>query len=418
MAPTSNLPLFYFGVAHASLAAALAVLVAAPALPGPFFFHPRMMALIHLLTVGWLSGSILGAFYIVGPLVLRMPLPVGRTDWVLAMAFTGGVSGLAWHAWQAQFDSVAWSAVPVGAAFAWLGLRAALGLRTAVVPWPVALHVALAFANLLAAVLYAGVIAWDKARGALGYSPMLLAFAHAHLAAVGWAVMMVVGIGYRLIPMFLPSAMPSGATPAWSAVLIEAGLIIVVLSLPAGHWLLPAGALLIVAGLLVFARILRRSLRRPVPRPPALPARDWSLWQSFTALGWLAVAVVSGMLLTLLAPSQWTVRLMWVYGVAGLVGFLAQMVVGMQGRLVPMYVWYRAWARRPGPPPEVAANALPASRWARPIFGLWCGGMPVLVWGLAAHNPGATRVAAGLLLAGVLTNAAYLASMLRRATPR
>lgn len=412
MRPSSNLPLFYFGVAHVSLALACAALVAWPGLPGPFFFHPKMMAVIHLMTLGWLSGSILGAFYIVAPLALRMPLPVGRVDWALAVLYSVGLAGLVWHAWFAEFDGVALSAISVGAAFVWLAQRAWRGLWTAVVPWPVKLHVALAFVNLLAAVVYGAVIGWDKARGTLGYSPMLLAFAHAHLAAVGWAVMMVVGLGYRLIPMFVPAAMPTGASLAWSAILIEAGLVVLVLALPAGHFTLPLGAGLIVAGLLVFVTHIRRALGRRMPRPPQLPVRDWSTWHTHSALAWLGMAMASGLVLTVLEPSPATVPLMWWYGTAGLVGFLTQIVVGMQGRLVPMYLWYRAWDRQPGLPPAVAANALPSARWAKPIFIVWVVAVPLLAGGLAVNSPAATAVAAGLMLCGVALNAAYLRAML------
>jgi hypothetical protein len=415
MAPTSNLPLFYFGVAHVSLALACVALLVWPGLPGPFFFHPKMVAVAHLVTVGWLSGSILGAFYIVAPMALRMPLPVGRVDWAMAVGFAGGLAGIVWHAWFAEFDGVAWSAIPVGAAFLWLAQRAWRGLWTAVVPWPVKLHVTLAFMNLLAAAVYGGVIGWDKARGSLGYSPMLMAFAHAHLAAIGWALMMVVGLSYRLIPMFLPAAMPTGASLAWSAILIEAGLVVLVLALPAGHATLPLGAALIVAGVIAFVRQIRGALAHRMPRPPALPARDWSTWQTHTALAWLGVSMVCGLLLTILEPSPTTVRLMWLYGAGGLVGFLTQIVVGMQGRLVPMYLWYWAWDRNPGPPPQVAANALPSAEWAKPVFLMWLLAVPLLVGGLTANSPAATAVAAGLLLMGVATNAAYLGWMLRRA---
>ncbi|HQX80629.1 MAG TPA: hypothetical protein PKW63_02670 [Vicinamibacterales bacterium] len=414
MSPSSNLPLLYFGVAHVSLALACVALVAWPGLPGPFFFHPKMVALIHLLTVGWLTGSILGAFYIVAPLALRMPFPVTRVDWILALGFGAGLAGMVLQAWAARYDAFVLYALPVGLACLWVALRAWRGLMTAVVPWPVKLHIALAFVNLIAAIGYGGIIGWDKARGTLAYSPMLLAFAHAHLAAIGFALMMVVGLSYRLIPMFLPAAMPTGASLAWSAVLIEAGLIVLVLALPGGHPAVAAGALLIVAGLVMFVRKIRGALAHRMPRPPALPARDWSTWQTHTALLWLGVAIVSGLILTMKPVSSSTIPLMWVYGTAGLVGFLTQIVVGMQGRLVPMYLWYRAWALHPGAPPAVAANALPSAAWARPLFVIWVAAVPTLTWGFASHNSAATNAGAGLLLCGVLTNAAYLLSMMRR----
>ncbi len=414
MSPSSNLPLLYFGVAHLSLALACAVLVMWPGLPGPFFFHPRMVALVHMLTVGWLTGSILGAFYIVAPLALRMPFPVTRADWAMAVGFAAGLSGMVLQAWAARYDAFVVYALPVGLACLWVAVRAWRGLMTAVVPWPVKLHIVLAFVNLIAAIGYGAVIGWDKARGTLAYSPMLMAFAHAHLAAIGFALMMVVGLSYRLIPMFLPAAMPTGASLAWSAVLIEAGLIVLVLALPVGHPAVAVGALLIVGGLVTFARKIRGALAHRMPRPPALPARDWSTWQTHTALLWLGVAIVIGLILTMRPMSPSTIPLMWVYGTAGLVGFLTQIVVGMQGRLVPMYLWYRAWARRPGPPPAVAANALPSAAWARPLFFIWLVGVPTLVWGLAFHNLAAIQLGAALLLCGVATNVAYLVSMMRR----
>ena len=51
-------------------------------------------------------------------------------------------------------------------------------------------------------------------------------FAHAHLAAVGWATMMVVGVEYRLLPMVIPARALSGLTVYASAVLIELGVLI------------------------------------------------------------------------------------------------------------------------------------------------------------------------------------------------
>jgi hypothetical protein len=85
--PAPEIPLLYFGFAHICLALALAVLAVRPDLPGGFFHHPRMIAVVHLVTLGWISGSILGAFYIVGPLALRLPLRPGKRDRVAFGAF-------------------------------------------------------------------------------------------------------------------------------------------------------------------------------------------------------------------------------------------------------------------------------------------------------------------------------------------
>jgi hypothetical protein len=59
--PAPTLPLVYFGGAHVALALAFASLLLEPGLPGSFHYHPRLIAVLHLVTLGWMSGSILGA---------------------------------------------------------------------------------------------------------------------------------------------------------------------------------------------------------------------------------------------------------------------------------------------------------------------------------------------------------------------
>ena len=385
-----------------------------PSLPGTSFYQPRFVALVHLLTLGWLTGSILGSVYIVGPLALLVPMPVGKADWIAFGAFVIGVSGMVAHFWINTYDGMAWSALFVIGAVARVGGRVVRGLHGSRIPWGVRLHVVLAFGNILAAAALGIVIGFDRSRGLLSVSPLAVMFAHAHLAAVGWVTMLVIGLSYRLIPMTLPAAMPSGPSLAISAILVQCGLVVLALRLISdseGVWL---GAVLIVGGVMSFMAHAGRMLARRLPRPPALPTRDWSTSQMQMAFAWLLVAVVIGLVLSIQAPAENRLPLMWLYGVAGLVGFLAQMVAGMQGRLVPLYAWYRAYAGA-GAPPSRAANALPSARFARSIFLCWAAAVPLLAWGLSRADQFAIRTGAGLLLVGVGLGGAYVLHMMRLA---
>ena len=413
--PSSLLPAAYFGAAHAALTLALLALVASPDIPGAFFLHPRMAALVHLVTVAWLSGSILGAFYIVAPLALRMPMPVGAVDWAGYLIFVAGAAGMAAGFWTGAYDTVAEFALLALATIGWVALRAVGGLRQAVIGWPVALHIGFAFTNMLAAGTFGVLLGLDRAFGWWQLPPLAAAVAHAHLAAVGWVALMVVGLSYRLLPMMLPAVMPAGAALALSAIFIECGLAVFVWVALMGSGRTWIGGLLIVAGLVSFMVQMRRTLSRRLPRPPALPRRDWSTWQAHAALAWLVVAVALGMASAVVESGSAQGRLVWLYGTAGLVGFLAQIVVGMQGRLVPLYAWYRAMAARGGTPPERAANALPSSTFAGVIFLAWTVGVPLLAAGLAWEWQIVIRVAALVLLAGVVSGAAYLGYLLRQA---
>ena len=404
--PASDIPLLYFGFAHVCAASAFAVLVVRPDLPGGFFHHPRMVAVVHLITLGWISGSILGAFYIVGPLALRLPLRPGWRDRAAFGSFAAGVSGMVAHFWMGRYDGMVWSAALVVAAVLHVAIRAWLGLPRAPVPWPVKLHVALAFANMLLASAFGMFLGLNRLFGWLPWPPLSTAFAHAHLAAVGWAVMMVVGLSYRLIPMIVPARMPTGRALASSAVLLEVGTIGLAVALIVRPGWTPLGALVLIAGVASFVGQVRNMVARKLPPPAALPRPDWATWQTHVAFVWLVVAASTGLLLTLPVPPTWMIALGWIYGTAGLVGFLAQIVVGIQGRLLPLYGWYRMMERDNMRPVSRSAHTLASHGLSKAILMAWTLGVPLLISGLAGGIDSLIAAGSALLLAGVALNAA------------
>lgn len=414
LAPSSALPLAYYVLAHMAFGGALLALAVNPSLPGGSFYQSRFAALVHLVTIGWISGSILGSFYIVAPLALGMSMKVGLTDWITFVSFAAGTGLMVGALWTGRYDSVAWAGLLVSVAIAWVAVRAARGMPRSSAPGGVTLHVALAFLNILAAAALGVLVALDRSRGFLGLSPLAVTFAHIHLAAGGWAAMMVVGLAYRLIPMMLPSAMPTGGGLAISAILMETGLVVLVLTLLGDATWTALGWMLMGGGLVSFAVQMRRSVGRRMPRPPALPSRDWSTWQAHAALVWLLLAAAAGGALAFGVGAEWRLRLMWIYGFASILGFLGQIIAGIQGRLVPFYAWYRAFAAL-GRPPARGANALPSALLARRIFFAWTAGLPLLGIGLTFELPVLIRLGASTLGLGVLLGAGYLLHMLRAA---
>jgi hypothetical protein len=412
--PTPWLPLAYFAGAHLALAVGLLVLAVAPATAGPHHLHPRMLALVHLLTLGWISGSILGALYIVAPLALGLPLPARWTDRVACAAYWVGVAGMVGGFWQGRFDAVGHASLLVLIPIVCVGSRVTWGLRRARLPAAVTTHVVLAFANIVAAGAFGFVLAANRVHGWFEVSPLALAAAHAHVAVIGWAAMLIVGLSYRLIPMFLPAAMPTTPHLVWSAVLLEAGALGLAWAFVSdtSPWLWIG---CVVAAFGWFSQQIRGVLRHRRPRPAEMHGRDWSTWQTHAALLYAAVAVGAGLWLQRAdASPAWT----WVYGVTGLLGFVAQMVVGIQGRLLPMHAWYCAMRRLDGLPPGRSAHTLAEPRLTLPIFLLWLGGVPMLAAGLGWQLEGATSAGAAALTVAVMLQAAHVAVMMRRALTR
>ena len=220
--PPRLLPVLYFGIAHAALALACLAVALDPRGVSGFFYHARMLGIVHLVTLGWITASILGVA------LHRRPdraacLDSGDVARLHRVRARAASASSAW--WRTSGCRIrrAWPGRPSRSGPASCGRRARrlAGLRGAPLPRAVSAHIMLAFLNVGGAATLGVLIGFDKVYHFLPGFVLANVFAHAHLAAIGWASMMVVGIAYRLLPMVLPAAMPKGPTIWVSAVLLE-----------------------------------------------------------------------------------------------------------------------------------------------------------------------------------------------------
>ena len=64
--------------------------------------------IVHLVTLGWITFSILGAIDIVGPLALRMDMPARKADYVVYACAVIGLIGMVGHFWIQRIRGMAW----------------------------------------------------------------------------------------------------------------------------------------------------------------------------------------------------------------------------------------------------------------------------------------------------------------------
>jgi hypothetical protein len=400
-APARLLPLLYLGTAHLSLALACLLAALWPRAVAGFFYHSWMVALVHLVTLGWITFSILGAFYIVGPLALRMEMPSRRLD-VAAYAFNViGLIGMVAHFWIESYSGMAWSAGMVVCGVTYMTARIARRIAGASVQPAVKLHITLACVNFWIAASLGLLLGVNKAVPFLPGFVLSNVFAHAHLAALGWAAMMVMGVGYRLLPMILPAKMPAGRSTYASAIVLEAGVLGLFVTLLLGSAWATAFGFVIVAGLLLFAAHVVWMLRHRVPAPVGLPRPDFAVLHAAGAGASLLVAAGLGLLLLMAPPSTRMLQAAAAYGALGLVGFLAQMVVAMEARLLPTVAWFWAYAATgygvPPPSPHTMRDRVLQSI----VFAAWSLGAPSLAAGLFLESARLVALGAWALFVGV-----------------
>jgi hypothetical protein len=412
--PARRAPLLYLGFAHVCLFAAMATLAVRAEDLGGFYYHPRLIAVVHLVTLGFVTSAILGALYLVCPLALRLPLPEGRLDFWASLSWMLGVSGVVSHFWLESYHGMAWSGGLALATPLWLGGRVLAGLRRAPIPLESRLPVALALVNLYLAAALGILLGIHKQDPLLPLAQLDGVHAHVHLAGAGFVTLLIVGVGYRILPMVLPAAMPRGRAALASAIVLETGALGLALAFLAAKPLLVPFAVVTLMGLLLFFSRVAFMLRNRRPAPSARPRPDWAVLHALSAIACLAVTCALGLLLAFLPQSDVTLRLAFVYGVFALVGFFSQLVIGVEARLVPLAAWLQGFAE--GGYKELPApvhGAWPQAAGAA-TFALWTAGVPSLALGLALDRHPWTSAGASALALAVLIVASFGARAVAR----
>lgn len=398
-APPLGVPVGYLALAIGCLTLALAVVLASPEVLLGGTLAPRLVAVTHLLTLGFVTGTIYGSLYLVLPFALRVRIREGPADYVALAAFYLGVMGLAWTFDHVALYRVIPFAAPVLGASAWLAVRTLGALRRSRIPGEVKAPFFLAWLGFAAAAAFGLLHAADRSGGLLGGTLADRVAAHAHLGFVGWALSLVLAVGNRLLPMVLPSAMPRGtrawmpASLVWTGAVIHAGG-----RIARTTWLAETGVVLVASGLALFGVTLAWMLkhrRRPAPQVPRLDVPRLGALSAFGALG---VATIGGVTLSLVPGGP---RAVIGYGVLVLLGFFGQLVLAIEPRLVAWLLWMRAYAavgyqRSPPHPyrlPCRACQVICLATWAVAPWALACGV-------LLGSTP-VVRVAAASLLGGL-----------------
>jgi hypothetical protein len=142
-------------------------------------------------------------------------------------------------------------------------------------------------------------------------------------------------------------------------------------------------------------------VRTPASKPVDAPPVDFGVRHAAGAGVSLVLATILGLMLLVMPMTPFTLHVAAAYGVLGLVGFLAQMVVAMEARLVPLATWFWAYGRSdfriaPPSPHTMRDRSLQAI-----VFTGWCVAVPALAAGLFFESAALVSVGAWGLFAAV-----------------
>ncbi len=404
-APSVGLPLSYLVAATAAfIAAALGVAWLAPELAG-HYYHPRVVALAHTVTLGWITLTIMGASFQLIPIVLERPIWSERlARWqfrILVLGITGMVSHFYLGTWPGLLVAAALLAMGVAIYL----LNVAVSLR-GFSRWDFTARLVVSgYVGLGLTVVFGLALGADHVWAFLPgqFFPRLQA--HFHLALLGWVTPMVLGVAARVYPMFLLAPEPGGSTARLQLWGILAGVPAVVLGLLVVPALVAPGAVAVALAALAHTVSVVRMVRHR-----KRPHLDWGLRFALTGTAFLlpVTALGLGFAFDLLSGPQIGSS----YAVLALGGWVSLTIAGMMLKIVPFLVWYRVYGPRAGKAPVPTLGQLSWPGGEVSAYLLLTGGMVLLPIAVAAGDAEWIRAAGAVLALGALLFAVTIGHIL------
>ncbi len=440
-APSVLLPFRFILTGVVAFVIGLVLLALRPDILASYHYNQYVIAATHLFVLGWITTVIMGAMYQLVPVALETKLYSERmARWQFVFHLVGFV-GMVWMFWTWNMKQVAhfgsalavgvllfvynlsrtllrvekWSVVAtaVASSLLWLGLAVTAGLLIT------AGKCSYESAETLAPSSFWGVVIHglsNVATLAARFDQIGAMHAHAHLGAVGFFLMMLVGISYKLIPMFTLSELQNVWRARFSLICLNCGLAGGFFAILIRSPLKLGFTFLILGGIILYGFELNAILK--ARRRKTL---DWGV-KGFLS-GVTALVPVSALAMILSCPNlplnSFTGQLENLYGFLGLLGVISFAMVGMLHKIVPFLVWFATYSPHIGRSKVPALSDLYSIRLQVVCHWSYVTGLVVCSAGILLSHHLTVRLGAVTLLFSAFALIANLLLMLRhRLSPR
>lgn len=339
------LPFYLYG-GLSFLVATILLVSSSPAFLG-HYFHPHTLAITHLMALGWGTMMILGASHQLVPVLIEGKLYSNTLAYLSFGCAAIGIPLLVFGFYH--FD------------FAWPAQSGAILINSAIIFYLVNIAISMVKSkkeNVHAVFVFTGTL-WLMitiivglflvynftfnilSRDSLSYLPL-----HAHLGIVGWFLLLVIGVGSRLIPLFLISKYNNNKLLWWIYGLINFALIsfIVFFLYIKITWLYLFPIIAITASIVLFAYYCYHAylmrLRKKVDNPVKI-----SLLSVLMMLLPL-IFLLFVMLFMIFATDNH--RLVLTYGFCIFFGWITAIIFGMTFKTLPFIVWNKVYHDKAG----------------------------------------------------------------------
>jgi len=391
-----RLPLQFMMAGLLALFISAGWLVAQPDILAMSRYSPDAVAVTHLFVLGWLCSVVMGAVYQLVPVALEAKLYSERLARWQFIFHVVGFAGMVFmfKTWNMKWLGYFGTLLAIGVILFTYNVARTL-LR--VPKWNVVATGVASALGWLVFTVTAGLLLVAGQRGfapMLQFNPIATMDAHAHLGAVGFFAMLIVGVSYKLVPMFTLSEMQNHRRASWSVMVLNVGLLgLFVGILLQKPWKL-IFALAIIAALGLHSwelwAIIRARKRRSV---------DWGVTYFLTAIAMLLPLAILAIALCWprLPSNEFTARLESVYGFLGFIGFMSFAILGMLYKISPFLIWFGIYSKHIGRAQVPALAEMYSERLQAIGFWTYLASLLVTVLAMLFASDTGVRVGCGLL---------------------
>jgi hypothetical protein len=337
---------FYVYAALAFLVATVLLCTSTGAFSG-HYFQPRILAITHTMTLGWGTMIILGASHQLLPVLIENTLYSNR---LALFSFVLAGTGIPLLVWAFFVFNMRWPAQS-GAVL----INCAIGLYLVNVAVSIAkskqenVHASFMLTAgiwLFITTLIGGLLVFNFTSELLPKDSLQYLSLHAHIGIAGWFLLLVMGVGSRLIPMFLISKYSNTRLLWWIFVMINSGIVTFFLAFfyTAQILLYLMPIFLVLIALLLFgyycAKCYQQRIRKQVDGQMRISLLS-VLMMLFPVLFLVAIII---MLLFSSASS----KLVLTYGFTIFFGWLTAIILGMTFKTLPFIVWNKIYHAKAG----------------------------------------------------------------------
>ncbi|NUQ24287.1 MAG: cytochrome C oxidase subunit I [Saprospiraceae bacterium] len=388
---------FYAYAALSFLVATVLMLFSAGQFSG-HYFQPHTLAITHIMALGWGTMIILGASHQLVPVIIEGKLHSERLAYASFALAALGIPLLVRGFFIFDMGGPAqWGGIlvvlAIGVYFVNLGLSIAKSKTENIQ----AIYIFTATAWLLLTSILGLALLYNFSiplfsKDSLHYLPL-----HAHLGIIGWFLLLIIGVGSKLIPMFLISKYSHTKLIWWIYVCINTALLsyIFLFYFSNNTTLLLLPVIVLFAGIALFAKYIYQAIRERLRRQIDDPMKISISAVLMMGIPILLLILAIG-LLSFIAKAN--MSLILAYGFLIFFGWLTAIILGMTFKTLPFIVWNKVYHRRSA----MGKTPTPKDLFNHTIFKfmgiIYIAGLLVFTIGILSHFVLLLKIGAALLV--------------------